>query len=440
MKQIFRLMAAALAFVAVAVSCEKPVEPVQITLQLTSDGAPFAEAGIPVTLKDAAGSNTYDATTNSSGSVSYSVMPGAYTASTTYTTSADGVRFAYTGANNNIIVAAETPMTYQIALNKVESQQIIIKELYFGGCKDNDGAKGYTNDGYVVLYNNSDMPADASNVVFTFAAPYNGNGTNKYIGDTGVLLYENDSWIPAYGAIWYFQTSVVIEPYSQVVIALFGAIDHTKTYNNSVNLSKPEYYVMSNQGLTAYTNAKYQVSDNIPASHYLTTVPFTKGNAWALSNSSPAFYIGKMSSSEVKSLSGNADAFDHTLGAGEAFNVVKFPKTAVLDCIEVWAAAQVAKSQTRFPAAINTGHVDITNQLGYSVYRNVDKAATEALPENSGKIKTGYAGGTSDLGGSTDPSGIDAEASIAAGAHIIYQNTNDSGKDFHQRKVASLKK
>ena len=41
---------------------------------------------------------------------------------------------------------------------------------------------------------------------------------------------------------------------------------------------------------------------------------------------------------------------------------------------------------------------------------------------------------------STDLSGIDAEASIANGAHIIYMDTNNSMNDFHQRKVASLKK
>ena len=70
----------------------------------------------------------------------------------------------------------------------------------------------------------------------------------------------------------------------------------------------------------------------------------------------------------------------------------------------------------------------------------MDKEATEALPENEGKIVYNYAGGTQDVNGSTDPSGIDAEASIAAGAHIIYLQTNDSGKDFHQRSVSSLKK
>jgi hypothetical protein len=39
-----------------------------------------------------------------------------------------------------------------------------------------------------------------------------------------------------------------------------------------------------------------------------------------------------------------------------------------------------------------------------------------------------------------DPGGIDAEASVAAGAHIIYSDTNDMAKDYHVRKVASIKK
>ncbi|MBP5626521.1 MAG: DUF4876 domain-containing protein, partial [Bacteroidales bacterium] len=116
------------------------------------------------------------------------------------------------------------------------------------------------------------------------------------------------------------------------------------------------------------------------------------------------------------------------------------PKANVVDAVEVFRASALAASKVRFSADINTGYVAATNNLGYSVYRNVDKEATEALEENAGKLVYNYAGGTADVEGSTDPSGIDAEASIAAGAHIIYSDTNDSSKDFHQRKVASLKK
>lgn len=84
----------------------------------------------------------------------------------------------------------------------------------------------------------------------------------------------------------------------------------------------------------------------------------------------------------------------------------------------------------------------MTNKLGYSIYRNVDKEATEALPENEGKLVYNYGLGTTTINGgtSTDLSSIDAEASIANGAHIIYMDTNNSMNDFHQRRVASLKR
>jgi hypothetical protein len=197
---------------------------------------------------------------------------------------------------------------------------------------------------------------------------------------------------------------------------------------------------MSNSDVAAYTNKKYAVADMIPAANYLTTVPISQGNAWALSNSAPGFYIGRMSNAEAKALCENTDAFDHTMGTSAAFNVAKFPKANVVDAIEVWSAANQDKSQLRFSSDINTGMIPITNKMGYSVYRNVDKEATEALEENAGKLVYNYAGGTADVEGSTDPSGIDAEASIANGAHIIYCDTNSSMMDFHQRKVASLKK
>ena len=55
--------------------------------------------------------------------------------------------------------------------------------------------------------------------------------------------------------------------------------------------------------------------------------------------------------------------------------------------------------------------------------------------ENKGKLVYGYTMGVS----TGDPSGIDAEASIKNGAHIIYMDTNNSTNDFHERKAFSIK-
>ena len=61
---------------------------------------------------------------------------------------------------------------------------------------------------------------------------------------------------------------------------------------------------------------------------------------------------------------------------------------------------------------------------------------TESLAENNGKLVYGYALG---VDGSTDASGINAEASIRNGAHIIYQDNNNSSEDFHERQKCSLR-
>ena len=421
-------------------SCNKTkeVQPVQIQLQLVCDGANFEVSGVPVSLQDAEATFTLEGTTNASGAVSFSLKPGSYSATCTYVTSENGQRLAYTG-NLNMLVVEDRPAILALPLTQVASQQIIIKELYMGGCTNPDDNKGYTNDAYVILYNNSDVEADATDVVFGFLAPYNGHANNKYITD-GKLSYENQDWIPAASAIWWFNSQVTIAPYSQVVVAIFGAINHSATISTSVDLSNKDYYWMSNNGISQYTNAKYAVADAIPQSHYLSCHPFSLGNSWVLSNSSPAFFIGRGPKANVEALCSDTEHYDQTQGAGAANSVVMYPKANVIDAVEVWAAANVATSNPRFPADVNAGYVALTAKKGYTLYRNVDKEATEALPENKDKLVNNYSLGTVDVEGTTDPSGIDAEASKANGAHIIYKFTKNTTNDFHQRKQSSLKK
>ncbi|MBO4625012.1 MAG: DUF4876 domain-containing protein [Bacteroidales bacterium] len=440
MKKCFVILYAAAIALLAACNPNKEAQPVTVGIQLMCDNEPFTVADIKVTLQDAAGSYSLENATDASGLAQFTLKPGAYSAICTYVTSDNGQRLAYNGAIATFTVLENTPGTFDLNLQYVISQQIVVKELYFGGCNNPETNKGYNNDSYLVLYNNSDVDADASNVVVGFLAPYNSFGTNKFMGADGTLSYEKDSWIPAYGAIWWFTAPVTIPAYSQIVVALFGAIDHSATVSTSVNLSNSSYYWMSNSDVAQYTNAKYTAVEAIPTTQYLSCLPFTQGNAWALSNSSPALFIGNAPQDQVKAVCADTEQYDHTMGDKPAFNVVKFPKANVIGALEVFSQPNLEKSAPRFPADINTGYVAVTNNQGYSVYRNVDKAATEALKENEGKLVYNYALGTTDVEGTTDPSGIDAEASIANGAHILYSQTGSTTNDFHQRKTASLKK
>lgn len=430
------------AFVAlglVAVSCNKTVDPqpVTLTIQLMNGAEIFAVEGVPVLLSDDPQTFTLDAVTDANGVATFKVAPGSYSASVSYTTSKNGERLVYSGSLPTMLVSEMSELTksFVMKLNEVATQQIVIKEFYNGGCpKQPSGA--YYNDAYIILYNNSELEADATDIVFGTLSG-NSNGTNKYYDASGALIYEHADWIPAYSAIWSFGRTVTIPAYSQIVVALFGAIDHTATYPASVDLSDASYFWM--QKNEQFKDGKYNVSENIPASNYLSCVPFNKGTAWVLSNNSPAIFIGKMPKAQVDALVADTANYDTTIGEGDVNWRVKFPKANVVGCLEVFRSTAISESKVRFSADINTGHVVFTNQKGYTVYRNVDKEATEALAENKGKLVYDYAMGTTDVEGTTDPSGIDAEASIAKGAHIIYKQTGNSGNDFHQRMVASLK-
>lgn len=427
-----------------AYSCQKPKKqlPVLVSIQLQYEGAAFAVEGITVILTDASGTANYEAVTDASGVAAFNVPVGQYSATSVYKLTQDGERIAYNGSNANIPVTEglETPFT--INLLRVVSQQVIIKELYNGGCLSADGLGAYQSDQYFVIYNNSPEVADVSNLVFGIVAPYEAHSDNLYYEGGEKLLFENLDWIPAGGALWWFSSAnVTLQPYSDMVIVVASATDHTSVNPNSVDLSKPEYYWMCNADLgMMYDKArKYAVSDNIPTEHYLTGKAFAMTpTGWPLSTGSPVFFIGKMPREEASAMCLDTPSLDQTLGA--MFSCVKFPKANVVDAVEIWLKGNEETSRVRLSADVNSNYVLQTPKLGYSVYRNVDKEATEALEENAGKLVYNYAGGTDDVEGSTDPSGIDAEASIANGAHIIYSETNDSFIDFHLRKVVSIKK
>lgn len=307
----------------------------------------------------------------------------------------------------------------------VKDNFIIIKEAYIGGSSDGTNGK----DAYIILYNNSSKEVDASNIVIGVLAPYNSavNNNNPYYVD-GVPIYQNLDWIPAVSAIWRFTSPVTVPAFSQIVIACFGAINHTATYSESIDLSRSDYYWMSNEGVAQYTNGKYSVSTNIPKSHYLTCTPFSMGNAWTLSISSPAIFIGEMSATEVDKISTDSMNFDHTYGST---NVVKFPKANVIDAIEIYNASLTYSNQYRLPSDINLYPTGLVYGIGYSSYRTIDYYSTIRISGNEEKlVYNSYFG---------DIYGIDAEESIKNGARIIYQDTGNNELDFYMRTSASLK-
>lgn len=413
---------------------------VSVQLVYPDDSELEAVEGVKVTLTNTSNS-TYDATTDAEGIAKFVVPVGVYEASATDNRSLGGYSFLYNGIKSNIVVTASWVETeiVKVDLKGSTTGQIVIKELYVGGCQKNDGSGDFHMDKYVILYNNSDQNATLDNLCLGMVLPYNAQGSNKDYVD-GKLFYEAEGWIPAGTGIWYFPNSVTIESGKQMVIALNGAIDHTPTYSKSINFTNAEYYCTYD--IEQYSNTSYYPSPSsvIPASHYLKAIHYGAGNAWALSNRSPAFYLFKTEGVTPVAFANDENNTNYHGGTVSAAQIrKKVPVEWILDGIEVFTTTSDS-NQKRLTATIDGGQTYLENQIGYTSYRNVDKAATEAIADNKDKLVYSYNMGTEINGKpSTDPSGIDAEASIKNGARIIYQDTNNSTNDFHQRKQASLR-
>lgn len=439
MKKVFIYLMAAAGLLTLA-SCNEKAEPlfkVSVQLNIYNGMDDAVSATFPVTLTSATA--TYNGVANEDGVAVLSVPAGAYTASVSF--KIGGINF--NGSSAEFVVDEkfdpEEPVIIPVIASKTSA--LIIKELYVGGCKKNDNSGNWFNDKYVIIYNNSAEEVDASRLCIGMGAISNSQNQNYYpLNDDGIAEFETDGWCPACNSIWWFQagTEVKIPAYSQITVAITGAIDHTDTYEKSVDLSGVDYvFYDKDSGYNA--SAQYPApAEGISTSNYMKTYRFGIGTAWSIGTNSAGLFIlipaeGVNISDWVKV----ANNFDQR-GSNGSTNFGKVPISWVQDAIDVWSEDDVNKYYSRFPKAINAGHLLGETGSGYSHYRNVDKEATEAIAENAGKLVYGYAGAADSE--HSDPSGIDAEASIAGGAKIVYMDTNNSPADFHNRKVASLKK
>ncbi|MDR3245817.1 MAG: DUF4876 domain-containing protein [Prevotellaceae bacterium] len=421
---------------------DEGVKTFSLKIQLVYPGELESVAGVKVKLQNTITDDLTEANTDSDGLAEFTVIAGTYDASTSETRSVGRDFILLNGVKTSIIVSDSwtgTPVNLNLAETK--TSQLVIKEVYTGGCQKDDGSGAFQRDPYIILYNNSNQAVSLNNLCFAMVNPYNSNvaTNNDYVN--GELLYASEGWIPAGTGIWTFRQAVSLDPGKQIVIAVNNAIDNTLTYNNSINFANPDYYCMYD--IDIYPNTTYYPapSEIIPTSHYLKAYHWGAGNAWPLSVNSPAFFIFTPEGVTPENFVADADRNNNYNNSTSASNLrKKVPVGWIVDAIEVYTKGN-ANNKKRFTPTIDAGYTELTNSQGYTLYRNVNKEATESIAENTGKIVYNYSHGTAndEINGTTDPSGIDAEASIKNGAHIIYKDTNNSSDDFHQRNRASLR-
>lgn len=408
------------------------VYPIQIQLAYPENAGVEPSADVTVSLKNTASGTEFTAATDAAGLAKFEVPEGLYEASATDKRVVSSKVLLFNGLSSNVAVNGMSS-TFKLNLEVSMGGSIVIKELYVGGCPKDDGSGRFGMDQYVVLYNNSSETLDLSNFAFAMVNPFNATGSNKDYVD-GKLFYAADKVIPAGVAVWYFDSNVKLEGGKELVVAINGAVNHTTTYSQSVDLSNSEYYCFYDPEDFNKETYYPSPSEMINPSHYLKAYKYGLGTAWPLSQISPAFFIFSPEGTELEAFVKDP-ATTNNYGGNANMGRKMVPEAWIVDGIEVFKEG-ADNNMKRLTPSVDAGYVNMTNGLGYSLYRNVDKEATEALEANKGKLVYNYALG---VGQTTDPSGIDAEASLKNGARIIYMDTNNSTNDFHQRSKASLR-
>jgi hypothetical protein len=421
---------------------EKCAEVQKLTLKLLypENTPPKRDKGALVTLKDNYGT-VFQSVADKNKEAKFTVPGGVYSASVSDVSGG----LVYNGNLADIVVKNNSEIFYaEIKLSLVSIKRLIIKELYCGGCQIDDGSDYTRNDKYITVYNNGAESLRIRNLSIAVTMPYNSTANNNNYS-SGSLIYENQGFTPAAMGIWYYPGELEFKPFEEKVISIYGAVNHQETYSNSVNLANKNYYVLYDESCEKYSsNTDYYPSPyyEIPKSHYFKTVVYGLGNSWVVSVTSPAMFVFQLEDNPKEFCNDERNRYfdGNKSGSWGGYGAsLKIPNAWILDAVEVFDARS-DKNTKRFSPSVSVGNVYMSNKYGYTLYRNVDKEATESLKENAGKIIYGYTLGTQDIErGSTDPSGIDAEASIKNGAHIIFCNTNNSSADFHQRRIAAIK-
>lgn len=369
-----------------------------------------AQEAVTVLMTNSLG-KSFSATTDAEGTAHLTLPAGIYSASASRVTDDGYFRHVCNGSLADIVIGADSHViTLPVSITAMQTANpVLIKEIYNGGCQKDDGSGKFAIDKCIIIYNNSSEPVSLDNMGFGIIEPYNAEAsTHSFLSD-GVLEYADMDWIPALNGIWYFQSGNTIAPYSELVVNVHGAIDNTQTYTNSVNYANSAYYCMYDVEATSsdggkYSNTMYYPSpaDVIPTAHYLKAVKYGKGNAWAMSQTSPAVVMFKTEGTTPKAF--GEDLSNIIYPTGREGNIVyaclKLPRQWVVDAVEVYNATALANCKKRLTPDLDNGYATLTGGYGHSVIRKVEKTVD---------------------------------------GHAIYQDTNNSTNDFYEADNCSLR-
>lgn len=299
-------------------------------------------------------------------------------------------------ASKSGIVLSESHNSCELDMIYVKSADILIKEIYCGGCTKAPKEGTYNRDAYIILHNNSNKTYYLDSLCFGCLDPYNSNSTPVWGSEI--------DFAPIIQAIWQFEgsgQSLGLEPGADAVIAVHGAIDHAEQFPQSVNLNNSGYFAMYNN--TYFTDVEKHLSpgDKIKADHILkVVVKMGIATSYTLSINSPAVVIFKAQGCSIEEFLAVDGSIVQKPSSSD--RIAKIPYDWVLDGVEVFNG-QSATNKKRLGPIIDASAIILSNT--YEAKTLMRK--------------------------------VDAERSASAGYERLV-DTNNSSSDFYESPIQSL--
>jgi len=339
-----------------------------IRLVLPAEYQDLSLDSISVELRDNANGVIYEGISDSTGNVTVAVLNGVYSA--TLAAMIDYERF--NASLGSIVVDGRD---CQVNMNLLHSRtgDILIKEIYCGGCLKLPAQGKYNVDSYMILHNNTNHTVYLDSLCLATLDPYNSNASSVWAQDI--------SYAPLIQAVWQFPgdgSSHPLESGKDAVISIYGAIDHSAQYPLSVNLNKPDYYVCYNPGLFPNTTYHPAPGDNIRQDHILDVVmKMGKANAYTFSMNSPAVVIFKSKGCTMNEFINVSENVIQKPGSDD--RIICLPNDWIIDGVEVFNGQQT-NNKKRINASVDAGYITLSNvHESKTLMRKVNESKTKAV-------------------------------------------------------------
>lgn len=316
---------------------------------------PYEEMEVTLTNKDQG--TVYSLHCSSTGQASLDVEPGYYSASVHHQTNAGLI---FSGRIESLALLpdqGETPDIIELPLSQAKTNALVIKEIYFGGCKGY--YENYQADQYITLYNNSDQTIYLDGLCVGVVDP----GNNL---ESPWMAYTEMKRIPVNDLTWQFPGSgkeYPLAPGEETTIAT-NAVDHTGgefQHANSVDLSSVDWgfwdVSLERQNITAGVKPMTLLANLNP----LLVM-------YALPVNGPTFMVFSLQDSPEEYVLDPENREPRPNASNQEKRYLMVPKEWVIDCIE---CVKDANSPKRVPNELDNGKCYISGDRysGRSIIR-----------------------------------------------------------------------